>query len=104
MGKISAKLRTAIFSGVVGLLPSVAFADSGSNGAETAGAVPDHGAAEARGQGNVTHASVETTTPSVPDHATAEARGQGDRSPPPDETAASVPDHAAAERRGTEAE
>ena len=79
MTKISATLRAAIFSGAVGLLPSIAFADNGSNdaggsnGQETAGSVPDHAAAEAGSQGEETTRSGDETT--VPDHATAERRG-----------------------------
>jgi hypothetical protein len=107
MTKISAKLRVAIFSGAVGLLPSIVFADSGSNGAaenngrETPEAVPDHAAAEAGSQREMTRSGNETTGP---DHAAAEDRGQADPRPPSAETAAGVPDHATAERRGVQAE
>jgi|SRR5450631_140405 len=102
MTKISAKLRAAILSGAVGLLPSIAFAESGSRGGETT-VVPDHAAAEARSVGDSSTSGIESRS-SVPDHAAAEARGQGDIRPPSDGTAAAVPDHATVERRGAEAE
>jgi hypothetical protein len=103
MTRISAKLRGVIFSGAVGLLPSVAFADDGGNEAETTGTVPDHAAAEARGQGDLTLSSEEMSA-SAPDHARAEARGQGETTRSGEEMSASAPDHAAAERRGGEGE
>jgi hypothetical protein len=102
MTTISAKLRAAIFSGAVGLLPSIAFADNGSSGVPPA--VPDHAAAEAR--------SVEDTSTSppespagIPDHAAAEARSLGENPNSSSEATEGerdqgVPDHAAAERRG----
>ena len=102
MTTISAKLRAAIFSGAVGLLPSIAFADSGSSGVETT--VPDHAAAEARSVGD-TSTSTPQAPAGIPDHATAEARSVGETVNP--STAApegpqdhGVPDHATAERRG----
>lgn len=107
MTRISAKLRAAIFSGAIGLLPGVAFADSASDGAvggnagQTEGPVPDHAAAEAGSQREMIRSGHEAT---VPDHATAEDRGQADQRPPSAETAAGVPDHATAERRGAETE
>ena len=108
MTTISAKLRAAIFSGAVGLLPSIAFADSGSSGTE-AGTVPDHAAAEARSVGDTSNASPESPA-LIPDHAAAEARSVGDTinastgAPEgvqdPGVQDHGVPDHAAAERRG----
>jgi len=106
MTTISAKLRAAILGGAVGLLPSIAFADSGSSGGETT--VPDHAAAEARSIGQSVG---DTSTPSpespagIPDHATAEARSVGDTinastAAPEGVQDHGVPDHAAAERRG----
>jgi hypothetical protein len=103
MTTISAKLRMAIFGGAVGLLPSMAFADSGSSGTDTA-TVPDHAAAEARSVGD-TSSSIPESPAAVPDHAEAEARSMGDKSNA--STGATegvrdqgVPDHATAERRG----
>jgi hypothetical protein len=98
MTKISATLRAAVLSGAVGLLPSMAFADSGSSGTETP-AVPDHAAAEARSAGAANTPS-EETKPGVPDHATAESRGQGEMAPSAEQAADRTPDHATAERRG----
>ena len=107
MTTISATLRAAIFSGAVGLLPSIAFADSGGSGT-AAGTVPDHAAAEARSIGESvgeTSTSGPEAPAGIPDHATAEARSVGDTVNP--STGATegvrdqgVPDHAAAERRG----
>jgi hypothetical protein len=108
MTTISAKLRAAILGGAVGLLPSMAFADSGSSGTET-GTVPDHAAAEARSVGD-TSTSPPQSPAGVPDHAAAEARSAGETVNP--STGATegvqdrgvqdhgVPDHATAERRG----
>ena len=103
MTTISAKLRTAVFIGAVGLLPSVAFADSASSGRDT-GNVPDHAEAEARSVGDTSSSSPESPA-TVPDHATAEARSVGDTvnsSTGKTEGAQDpgVPDHATAERRG----
>ena len=102
MTTISAKLRAAILSGAVGLLPSIAFADSGSSGTDTA-TVPDHATAEARSVGETSTSSPESPA-GVPDHAEAEARSVGETINP--STGATegvqdhgVPDHAAAERR-----
>ena len=106
MTTISAKLRAAILGGAVGLLPSIAFADSGSSGGETT--VPDHAAAEARSIGQSVG---DTSTPSpespagIPDHAEAEARSTGETVDPSTQTTEGVrdqgvPDHATAERRG----
>jgi hypothetical protein len=107
MRTISATLRAAIFSGAVGLLPSIAFADSGSSGTDT-GTEPDHAAAEARSVGeNVgdTSTSSPESPAGMPDHATAEARSGGDKINARSETTKGgqdngVPDHATAERRG----
>ncbi len=109
MTTISAKLRAAIFSGAVGLLPSIAFADSGRQwyGAEP-GAVPDHAAAEARSVGQSvgdTSASSPEAPAGIPDHAAAEARSIGETINSGIEATQGVPergvpDHAAAERRG----
>jgi hypothetical protein len=102
MTTISAKLRAAILSGAVGLLPSIAFADSGNSGVETT--VPDHAAAEARSVGDTPTSSPQSPA-GIPDHATAEARSAGETVNP--STGATegvqdhgVPDHATAERRG----
>ncbi len=102
MTTISAKLRAAIFSGAVGLLPSIAFADSGSSGVPPA--VPDHAEAEARSVGDTSTASPEPPA-GIPDHAEAEARSVGETANSSSEATESVrdqgiPDHAAAERRG----
>ena len=102
MTTISAKLRAAILSGAVGLLPSIAFADSGSSGVETT--VPDHAAAEARSVGDTSTSSPESPA-GIPDHAAAEARSVGDTvnastEAPEGVQDHGVPDHAAAERRG----
>jgi hypothetical protein len=111
MRKISAKLRAAIFSGAVGFLPSMAFADSGSSGAETT--VPDHAAAEARSMGDTINSSTGGTAGvqdhGVPDHATAEARSVGDTTNSSTGTTEGVrdhgvPDHATAEARGAKTE
>jgi hypothetical protein len=103
MTTISAKLRAAILSGAVGLLPSIAFADSGSSGAET-GTVVDHAAAEARSVGETSTSSPESPG-GVPDHAMAEARSVGDTINASTEATEGVqdhgvPDHATAEARG----
>lgn len=102
MTTISAKLRAAILSGAVGLLPSIAFADSASSGAATA-TVPDHAAAEARSVGETSTSSPESPA-GIPDHATAEARSVGDTVNAGTATEGvqdhGVPDHATAERRG----
>lgn len=98
MTKISAKLRATLLGGAVGLLPSMAFADYGSSGTDTA-TVPDHAAAEARSAGG-TAAPTDERSPSVPDHATAEERGQAGTVPSGEEATERAPDHAAAERRG----
>ena len=103
MTTISAKLRMAIFSGAVGLLPGMAFADSGSSRTEM-GTVPDHAGAEARSVGDPSNASAESPA-GVPDHAAAEARSVGGTgSSGAEETegpqAHGVPDHATAEQRG----
>ena len=103
MTTISAKLRAAIFGGALGLLPAMAFADSGSSGTETA-TVPDHAAAEARSVGDTLNASPESPA-AVPDHAEAEARSVGDTLNASTGTTEGVrdqgvPDHATAERRG----
>ena len=79
MTKISATLRAAILGGAVGLLPSIALADSGT-GAAGNPAVPDHAAAEARSSGAMSTPTDERI-PSVPDHATAEARGPAETTP-----------------------
>ena len=102
MTTISAKLRAAILGGAVGLLPSIAFADSGSSGTELT--VPDHAAAEARSVGDTSTASPQSPA-AIPDHATAEARSVGDTVNSGSDTTEGVqdhgvPDHAAAERRG----
>jgi hypothetical protein len=107
MTRISAKLRTAVLSGTVGLLPGIAFADSASSGRDT-GTVPDHAAAEARSVGDTSTSSPESPAV-VPDHATAEARSAGDTINPSTGTTEGVqdhgvPDHAAAERRGASEE
>ena len=106
MTKISATLRAAILGGAVGLLPSIAFADSGSSGTESA-TIPDHAAAEARSVGDTSTSSPESPA-GIPDHATAEARSVGETiNSSSGETAGmqdrGVPDHAAAERRGAPA-
>ena len=75
MTTISAKLRAAILGGAVGLLPSIAFADSGSSGTEST--VPDHAAAEARSVGDTSTSSPQSPA-GIPDHAAAEARSTGD--------------------------
>jgi len=103
MTTISAKLRAAILGGAVGLLPSLAFADSGSSGAETT-TVPDHAAAEARSVGETSTASPQSPA-GIPDHAEAEARSTGETVDPSTQTTEGVrdqgvPDHATAERRG----
>jgi hypothetical protein len=103
MTTISAKLRAAILGGAVGLLPSIAFADSGSSATETP-TVPDHAEAEARSVGDTPTASPESPK-GIPDHAAAEARSTGDTvnsSTQSTEGAQDhgVPDHATAERRG----
>jgi len=103
MRTISAKLRAAIFSGAVGLLPGVAFADSGSSGTDT-GTVPDHAAAEARSV-RVMSTSSSGSPAGSSDHATVEARSVGDTIHASTETTEGaqdhgVPDHATAERRG----
>jgi hypothetical protein len=106
MTTISAKLRAAILGGAVGLLPGIAFADSGSSGVETT--VPDHAAAEARSIGQSvgdTSTSGPQSPAGIPDHATAEARSVGDTinastAAPEGGQDHGVPDHAAAERRG----
>ncbi len=93
---IRARLRAAIFSGAVGLLPSVALADGASNpkGAEAPEGIPDHAQAEARSMTDTPPKGDETT---VPDHAQAEARSAADTPPTGNETM--VPDHAQAERQ-----
>ena len=103
MTTISAKLRAAIFSGAVGLLPSIAFADSASSGKGT-GTVPDHAEAEARSVGDTSTSSPESPA-AVPDHATAEARSVGDTINSSTQATKGQqdqgePDHATAERRG----
>jgi len=103
MTKISATLRAAILGGAVGLLPSIALADSGTSGAADNPAVPHHAAAEARSSGAMSTPTDERI-PSVPDHATAEARGPGETTPSGEEAADPAPDHAAAERRGAPAD
>ena len=97
---IRAILRAAIFSGAVGLLPSVALADSASNPEDPAG-IPDHAQAEARSMTDTPPRGDETT---VPDHAQAEARSATGTPPTGNET--TVPDHAQAERqsKGDDAE
>ena len=102
MTKISATLRAAILGGAVGLLPSIAFADSGSSGPETP-AVPDHAAAEARSAG-AANSPTDETKPGLPDHATAESRGEGETAPSREEATERAPDHATAERRGAPAD
>jgi hypothetical protein len=107
MTTISAKLRAAIFSGAVGLLPSIALADSGSGGKEST--VPDHAAAEARSVGDTSTSSPESPA-GIPDHAATEARSVGETTDAktgapegvqePGTQDHGVPDHAAAERRG----
>jgi len=103
MTTISAKLRAAILGGAVGLLPSIAFADSGSSGTDT-GTVPDHAAAEARSVGDTSTSSPEPPA-GIPDHAAAEARSTGETVNSSTQTTEGVqdhgvPDHATAERRG----
>jgi hypothetical protein len=103
MTTISAKLRAAVLGGAVGLLPAMAFADSGSSGTDT-GTVPDHAAAEARSVGDTSTATPEPPA-GIPDHAAAEARSKGDTVNPRTQTTEGVqdqgvPDHATAERRG----
>jgi hypothetical protein len=103
MTTISAKLRAAILSGAVGLLPSMSFADSGSSGTERA-TVPDHAEAEARSVGDTPTTSPESPA-GVPDHAAAEARSVGDIVNSNTQATEGVrdqgvPDHATAERRG----
>jgi hypothetical protein len=96
---IKARLRAAIFTGAVGLLPSVALANDGDNakGTETTASVPDHATAEARGAGAAFSSLGEEAT-SVPDHATAEAQSQGQVTRARSEETPGVPDHATAER------
>jgi hypothetical protein len=99
---IKTRLRAAIFSGAVGLLPAVALADGATNPSGAAmpqQGVPDHAAAETRGPGEIANSST-GPAPIVPDHATAEARGAGDTTHASEATTPIVPDHAAAERRG----
>lgn len=103
MATIKAKLRTAILTGAVGFLPSVALADVGANDGTSANlseGVPDHAEAEAQGARVDTTSSSSRTTPDIPDHARAEAHPFGDPARAADGTPLSVPDHAAAERRG----
>jgi hypothetical protein len=97
-----AKLRAAILTGTVALLPTVALADEATPSGEptpTPGSydatdrVPDHAQAEARG-GSSDAAAV--TVPGVPDHAEAQARGAGELFTG-DQTQTHVPDHAQAE-------
>ena len=107
MTTISAKVRTATLIGAVGLLPSIAFADSASSGTDT-GTVPDHAAAEARSVGD-TSVSTPESPDAVPDHATAEARSVGDTVNSSTGTTEGVqdqgvPDHATAEKRGASEE
>ncbi len=102
MTTISAKLRAAVLGGAVGLLPSMAFADSGSSGTETT--VPDHAAAEARSVGDTSTSSPQSPA-SVPDHGAAEARSTGETVNSSTQATEGVrdhgvPDHATAERRG----
>ena len=100
---IRAILRAAIFGGAVGLLPSVALADSASTpkGDESPAGIPDHAQAEARSMTDTAPRGDETT---VPDHAQAEARSATGTPPTGNET--TVPDHAQAERqsKGDDAE
>jgi len=89
-----AKLRAAILTGTVALLPTVALADDEPqpSGDEAPG-IPDHAQAEARG------GATDLTNPAtdgVPDHAQAQARGAGDQFVG-DQTKTPVPDHAQAE-------
>ena len=102
MATISARLRAAIVTGAVGLLPSMAFADTASGSPEATAGVPDHAAAEAHRVGDTNSSSIEAP-PGVPDHATAEARSQAG-TPSSSEATDRVPDHATAENRGAEAE
>ena len=99
MTKIGATLRAAVLGGAVGLLPSIAFADSGSRGAAETPAVPDHAAAEARSSGTTTSPSDESS-PNIPDQATAQARRQDEVTPSREEATDRAPDHATTERRG----
>ena len=96
---IRARLRAAIFSGAVGLLPSVALADGAGNskGVESPEGIPDHAQAEARSMTDTAPKGDETT---VPDHAQAEARSSTGTPPTGNET--TVPDHAQAERQSTD--
>jgi hypothetical protein len=104
MTTIKAKLRMAVFGGAIGLLPSVAFADSPSDtkGAGTTEGVPDHATAEARSTGDTADSRAEAS--GVPDHAAAEARGKTDETVPSEEATSTLPDHATAESRGATGE
>lgn len=93
-----AKLRAAILTGTVALLPTVALADEATpysydRSLEATERLPDHAQAEARG-GSSDAAAV--TVPGVPDHAQAEERGAGELFIG-DQTQTHVPDHAQAE-------
>jgi hypothetical protein len=93
-------LRAGIFAGTVGLLPAVAFADTGAE-ATAAPERIDHQTAEAKGAGAVTGSSAANdAAPRVPDHATAEARGaSADAGLAGNDMTAGVPDHAEAQAR-----
>jgi len=94
-------LRTGIFAGAVGLLPTVAFAESSVEPDPAAAEGIDHQTAEAKGAGAVIGLTHEDgTSPRVPDHGTAEARGtSADAGLAGTDMSAGVPDHAAAEAR-----
>lgn len=108
MATIKAKLRTAILTGAVGFLPSVALANAPDVGNDANGAtasdqgVPDHAQAEARGAGGDATSSSARTSSGAPDHAQAEAQSFGDTARSAGGAPMRVPDHAAAERRGAE--
>ncbi len=91
-----AKLRAAILTGTVALVPTVALADDAPNpssSTEVRDRIPDHAQAEARG-GDADASAV--SAPGIPDHQEAQARGADDAFVG-DRTTTPVPDHSQAE-------